>query len=130
MAYTSGYFVVFARRARRRVGGRARRRVVAACAPRPGRVRACAAIAGGIAILPLFFPYRRVAIEQGMVQDARRASAGYSATLNGYLASAGRLHTSCGARPLFEQPIDAFFPGVIALLLALAAVVWVFAGGS
>jgi hypothetical protein len=53
---------------------------------------------------------------------------GYSATLTGYLASAGRLHYKLWSQPLFDQPIDSFFPGVIALLLALAAVVWVVRG--
>jgi hypothetical protein len=86
-----------------------------------------ATVVGGAAVLPLFFPYRRVAIDQGMVRTLDSVT-DYSATLKGYLASAGRLHYKLWSEPLFEQPIDSFFPGVVALLLALAAVVWVIRG--
>jgi hypothetical protein len=126
MAYTSGYLVVF--------GAVLVGVLVAVRAgewwPRARGVLAAlavASIAGGIGVLPLFFPYRRVAIEQGMVRTLDSVT-GYSATLTGYLASAGRLHYKLWSQPLFEQPIDSFFPGVMALLLALAAVVWVVRG--
>ena len=126
MAYTSGYLVVF---------GAVLVGVVIAVRigewwPRAMRVvgmLAVAAVVGGAAVLPLFFPYRRVAVEQGMVRTLD-AVAGYSATLKGYVASAGRLHYALWSKPLFEQPIDSFFPGVIALLLAAVAVVWVVRG--
>src|SRR5688572_12638053 len=126
MAYTSGYLVVF---------GAVLVGVVVVARigewrHRAGRVLGTlgvAAIAGGAAVLPLFFPYRRAAIEQRMVRTLD-AVAGYSATLEGYVASAGRLHYQLWSRPFFEQPIDSFFPGIIALLLATAAIVWVIRG--
>ena len=36
--------------------------------------------------------------------------ADYSATLKGYVASAGRLHYCMWSSRLFEAPIDSFFP--------------------
>ena len=126
MAYTSGYLVVF--------GAVLVAVVVLARTgewwPRATRVLGTlglAAAAGGAAVLPLFFPYRRVAVEHGMVRTLDIVS-GYSATLKSYLASAGRLHYALWSRPLFDQPIDAFFPGITALLLTLGAIVWVARG--
>jgi hypothetical protein len=121
MAYTSGYLVVFGVVL---VGVVVAVRV-AEWRPRATRVLGMlgvAAVAGGAAVLPLFFPYRRVAIEHGMVRTLD-VVAGYSATLKGYVASAGRLHYALWSKPLFEQSIDSFFPGVIALLLAVVAIV-------
>jgi hypothetical protein len=126
MAYTSGYLVVF---------GAVLVGVVVAVRigewwPRAARVigmLAVAAVVGGAAVLPLVFPYRRVAIEQGMVRTLD-AVAGYSATLKGYVASAGRLHYALWSKPLFEQPIDSFFPGITAVLLAGAALIWAIRG--
>ena len=90
MAYTSGYLAVF---------GAVLVGVVVAVRigewwPRAMRVlgmSAVAAVVGGAAVLPLFFPYRRVAIDHGMVRALDNV-AGYSATLKGYVASAGRVH--------------------------------------
>jgi hypothetical protein len=79
-----------------------------------------ATIIAGLLVLPLYFPYRRVAIEQNMVRtiDVVRD---YSATLPGYLAAAGRVHFHTWSAPWFADPIDAFFPSVAALLLAALA---------
>jgi hypothetical protein len=46
----------------------------------------------------------------------------YSATPRGYLASAGRLHFATWSHRFFKDPVDSFFPGFVALGLALTAV--------
>jgi hypothetical protein len=62
-----------------------------------------------------------VAREQGLVRSLENVGE-YSATLKGYLAAAGRLHYSTWSAPLFQNDVDAFFPGVTVLALSLAAV--------
>lgn len=116
MAYTSGYLFVFACVA---VG-------VAVAARVPDwRTRisgtagwmALATVAAAIVVLPLYLPYRRVAVDQGMIRSLD-AARDYSATVTGYLAAAGRLHFSLWSARFFANPVDAFFPGVVAAGLA------------
>lgn len=123
MAYTSGYLVVF--------GTVMAGVVVLVRAPewRPRAKRvvalfALSAVTAAIVMVPVLLPYRRVAVEQNMVRTLD-AVAGFSATLKGYIASAGSLHYALWSKPLFEQPIDAFFPGFIALGLAAFGSAWV-----
>ena len=122
MAYTSGYLAVFG----------AVLVAVALGARLPWWWRraplvlsrvALAASAAGLAVVPLYLPYRRVALEQGMVRSLDDVAA-FSAPLEGYLASAGRLHYALWSEPLFRRPLDAFFPGLIVVALAMAAVAW------
>lgn len=121
-AYTSGYLVVFTTLAlfvlvAVRAGQWSRR---------PAQVLggfAAAALVTALAVLPLYLPYRRVAIEQGMIRTLDGVTQ-FSATAGGYLASYGRLHDwlwSAGARRDFHE--DALFPGVLVLVLAVAGVV-------
>jgi hypothetical protein len=123
MAYTSGYLVVFASvmvavvlLVRLPEWWRRATHVV----PLVG----LAAIVSAAAALPLYLSYRRVAVEYGMVRSLDNV-AGFSATLAGYVASAGRLYYALWSKPLFEGPIDAFFPGFVALILAAGAIVWI-----
>jgi hypothetical protein len=120
LAYTSGYLLVFG----------AFVVTVAALVrlpewlPRWRPVLAQLILAGAssaLAILPLWLPYRRAASEQGMVRSLANV-ADYSASLKGYLAAAGRLHASTWSRAFFLDPVDSFFPGVVVIALALAAV--------
>ena len=120
MAYSSGYLLVFgivmiaivllARVAdwRQNAG-----RVVAAFA--------LATVATVIVVLPIALPYRRVAAEQGMVRSIE-AVREYSATLPGYLAAAGRVHFHTWSGRFFENPVDSFFPGFVAIALTLVAI--------
>ena len=120
MAYSSGYLLVFgivmiaivllARVAdwRQNAG-----RVVAAFA--------LATVATVIVVLPIAVPYRRVAAEQGMVRSIE-AVREYSATLPGYLAAAGRIHFHTWSARFFENPVDSFFPGFVAIALTLVAI--------
>ena len=120
MAYTSGYFVVFAS-------------VMIAVvlivriadwiphAVRVASLFALAAITAGVLALPLLIPYRRVAVEQHMVRPLAEASL-YSATFTGYLAASGRVHFQTWSAKFFENPVDTFFPGGVAVLLSLAAI--------
>jgi hypothetical protein len=122
LAYTSGYLFVFATvmvavvvlariadwrlNVRRVLGGYLLATIVAATL-----------------VLPLYLPYRRAAVEQGMVRSLHSASE-YSATVRGYLAAAGRVHFETWSGRFFKDPVDAFFPGVTAIVLsgvALAA---------
>ena len=124
MAYTSGHFLIFATVM-----------IAVAILARPGDwVRrplavlpqfALAAAVAAVAIVPLYLPYRRVAIEQGLVRSLQTVS-DYSATLNGYLAAAGRLHFYTWSEDLFRSEVEAFFPGVVVMLLTVIAVgmVW------
>jgi hypothetical protein len=82
-----------------------------------------AAVASAAAILPLSLPYRRAAIEQGMVRSLESVGE-YSASLKGYLAAAGTIHISTWSRSFFKDPVDSFFPGFVVIALALTAV-WV-----
>ena len=119
MAYTSGYLFVFgsvmiavALIAR---AGEWRRRMRLVLS----RV-ALATVAAGIVVFPLYLPYQRVAREQGLVRSLENV-AEYTATLKGYAASAGRMHFSLWSHRLFENPVDAFFPGLTAIVLAATA---------
>jgi hypothetical protein len=116
MFYTSGYLVVFATVALAvAIAVRAgewwgdRRHVLAGFAG--------AAAAAAVASLPVIVAYRRVAIEQGMVRSLENVRQ-FSATLHGYLAAAGRLHASTWSGQFSRNPVDTFFPGIVAALLA------------
>lgn len=88
-----------------------------------------AVVASALVVLPLYLPYRRVATEQGM-QRPLESVAQFSATIDGYLASYGRLHHwlwNAGAPREFP---DAFFPGITVTVLALMALAWSFSAGS
>jgi len=84
---------------------------------------AIAVVVAGVATLPVYLPYRRVAIEQGMVRTLESVDM-YSLPLKGYITSAGRLHYWLWSEPFFDEPLDPFFPGVVVLCLAAAALVW------
>jgi hypothetical protein len=119
LAYTSGYLIVFAT-------------VMVAVAMtvrisdwwrHAGKMLpklVLATLATGIAVLPVYLPYRRVAIEQQMVRSLENVS-DYSAKAQGYLASAGRIHFETWSGRFFKEPIDPFFPGFLVILLAVAA---------
>ena len=79
-----------------------------------------ASIVCGVAVIPVYLPYQRVATQQGMVRSLDSVHL-YSATFNHYLSSASRLHYTWSA-PFFEKAGDAYFPGVIVLVLAAFAV--------
>ena len=119
MAYTSGYLVVFA--------------VVMIAVALLARVgewssRAAdvltsitlAAIGAAVVIVPLYLPYRRVARTQHMVRPLEGVLE-YSATLKGYLATAGTLHSSIWSGRFFTNPVDNFFPGFVVIVLAAVA---------
>ena len=119
MAYTSGYLAVFAT-------------VMIAVVllvtigrwlPRAAPVMsmfALATVTASAFSLPLLIPYRRVAVEHHMVRPIAEV-ASYSATPAGYLAAPGRIHVSTWSAAAFARPVDAFFPGVVASILAAAA---------
>src|SRR3954465_1462195 len=120
-AYTSGYLIVFAAvmlgiaalfHAR---GWAADWRRVA-----PGLL--LAAVASALALLPIYLPYRRAAIEQHMLRSLDIVK-DYSATPRGYLASAGRIHFSTWSGRFFKDPVDSFFPGFALIALAIVALV-------
>jgi hypothetical protein len=121
MAYTSGYLVVF---------GTVMVAIVLLARVPEWRTRAAAvltrfalaAIGAALLIIPVYLPYRRVAREQGMVRTLE-SIAEYSATVKGYLATAGTVHYSTWSGRFFENPVDSFFPGFIVILLALMAIV-------
>ncbi|HMC76522.1 MAG TPA: hypothetical protein VKH34_05305 [Vicinamibacterales bacterium] len=121
MAYTSGYLVVFAAvmiaivLATRAAEWLPRMREVL---PR----LALAALVAGVAILPVYLPYRRVARAEHMVRSLDVVK-DYSATPRGYLASSGRLHFATWSGRFFKDPVDSFFPGFVALGLSMTAVV-------
>jgi hypothetical protein len=89
---------------------------------------AVAAVVAGIAILPVYVPYRRAAREQGMVRTLESV-AEYSATLKGYLAAAGTVHYSTWSGQFFANAVDSFFPGFVVIALALLAIVWSWRSG-
>jgi hypothetical protein len=76
-----------------------------------------AAIVTAVVALPIVFPYRRVAVEQGMVRSIESVRQ-FSATPTGYLAATGRLHSATWSAPFYTNPVDTFFPGVVAMVLA------------
>jgi hypothetical protein len=121
LAYTSGYLVVFAA-------------VMIAVAlvvrvaewwPRARQVvtgLTLTAVVAGLAIAPVYLPYRRAAREQHMLRSLDVIK-DYSATPIGYLATAGRVHFSTWSGRFFKDPVDSFFPGFVILALAGLAVV-------
>jgi hypothetical protein len=120
MAYTSGYFVVFATvmiavvllvRTADWIGR----------ALRVAGMFGLAAITAGVLALPLLIPYRRVAVDQHMVRPLAEANL-YSATFAGYLAASGRVHFETWSAGFFANPVDTFFPGGVAVLLSLMAI--------
>lgn len=120
LVFTSGYTAVFGIFM---VGA-----VVAARAPEWWSRRAAvlgrfllASTVAAVASIPVYLPYQRVADDQGMVRSLESVGL-YSATINHYLASAGRLHHALWSAPFFEKAGDAYFPGVVVLVLALVAV--------
>jgi len=122
MAYTSGYLVVFATVM---VGV-----VLLARIPdwwtRAVRVTSMfgsAAVIAALAILPVYLPYRRVARDMNMLRPLE-VVADFSATVNGYFATAGRVHLSTWSAGFFKNSIDSFFPGFVVVVLAACAVYW------
>jgi hypothetical protein len=121
MAYTSGYLIVF---------GAIMVAVIAITRvadwwARPGRIAmlfAGATLMSAIAVLPVYLPYRRVA-KLGMVRPIETV-AEFSATLKGYFAAAGRIHFSTWSAGFWDNPVDAFFPGFVVIVLAIAALGW------
>jgi hypothetical protein len=116
MAYTSGYLLVFAS-VMIAVVLVVR---VADWAPRWTRVLtrfAVAAALAGVASLPVYIPYQRVARDQGMVRSLESV-ADFSASLKGYLAASGRIHFYTWSGGFFRDPIDSFFPGFVVVGLA------------
>lgn len=116
LAYTSGYLAVF---------GVVLVGVVLAARIGSWRARAglvlsrfaIAAGVGAVAVLPLSFPYQRVASEQRMVRSIESVG-DYSLTPKSFITSAGRLHYRLWSAEFFKEPIDPFFPGVAALVLS------------
>jgi len=82
-----------------------------------------------VAILPLWIPYHRAATEQNMVRSLE-AVAEYSATPKGYLAAAGTIHMSTWSGRFFRDPVDSFFPGVVLIVMAGAAIALTLRGGT
>ena len=122
MAYTSGYLIVF---------GAIMIAVVLVTRvadwwPRAGRVvtlYAVATVLSGLAVLPVYLPYRRVARELGMLRPIEAVTE-FSATWTGYLAAAGTIHFSTWSARFWDNPVDAFFPGFLVIVLAAAALYW------
>ena len=79
-----------------------------------------ASVAAGIAAIPVYLPYARVAETQGMVRPLESVDL-YSATYNHYLAATGRLHFSLWSEPFFAAAGDAYFPGFVVIGLAAFA---------
>ena len=124
LAYTSGYLIVFAAF----MLAIAFVTRVAEWWPhaRPMLTRlVVAGVVAGLAILPVYLPYRRVAREQQMVRTLDVVK-DYSASLPGYLAAAGRLHFSTWSNGFFKDPVDSFFPGITIAALAALAIVLAF----
>ena len=61
--------------------------------------------------------------ELGMVRSIETVTE-FSATLKGYLAAAGRIHFSTWSAGFWDNPVDAFFPGFVVIVLAMAAIDW------
>ena len=131
MAYTSGYLVVFTTIALAvllvvRLPSELRRRGW----PRNAWLTTVgpftlAAIVAGAAILPVYLPYRRAAQEQAMVRTLDSVSQ-FSATIDGYWASYGRLHHWLWNADRPRESPDAYFPGLVVMVL-VAAAVWLYA---
>jgi hypothetical protein len=121
LAYTSGYLFVF--------GVVLVTVAVAARTPewisRAREVMTPLSIAAAltvVAMIPLAIPYQRAAAEQGMVRSLEAVTE-YSATPAGYVAASGRVHLATWSGPLFTDPVNSFFPGVVVLALAIVAAV-------
>lgn len=124
LAYTSGYLVVFS--AFMLALAFVTRLPEWLPAWRTVLPRAVAAVVvAAVLIVPVYLPYRRVAREQQMVRTLDVVK-DYSATLPGYLATAGRMHFAAWSHSFFKDPVDSFFPGFIIAGLALMAVLLVF----
>ena len=119
LAYTSGYLLVFAAVM---VATAALVRLPEWLPSWRGVLSKLALAAGlaGLAIVPLWLPYRRAARDQGMIRSLESV-AEYSASLKGYLAAAGTIHASTWSRSFFIDPVNSFFPGFVVLCLALVA---------
>jgi hypothetical protein len=120
MAYTSGYFAVFASVMIAVIVVAGLFRGWARAAPVAAMLTTAAVTAAALA-MPLLLPYRRVAAEQHMVRPIAEVAL-YSATIGGYFAAPGRIHMATWSAGAFARPVDAFFPGVVALALSAAAV--------
>ncbi len=79
---------------------------------------ACGAISG-LALAPFLWPYYEVSREQGLTRTIDEV-ARYSAGWRDYLVTGGRLHYSWWSHQFFDGR-TALFPGITALLLAVAA---------
>ena len=119
MAYTSGYFAVFATVMIAVVVLVGLKRWLHRAARVMGML-AIAAVTATALTLPLLLPYRRVATEQHMVRPIAEVAL-YSATVSGYLAAPGRVHIATWSAGAFARPVDAFFPGVVAIILSAIA---------
>lgn len=126
MAYTSGYLIVFG----------ALMVAVAVVSritdwwPRAWMVLsrlAVAAIVAGIAVLPVYLPYRQAARELNMTRSLD-AVMQFSATPRGYLAAAGTIHYSTWSGQFFRDSLDSFFPGFVVIALSGLAVGWALRG--
>ena len=115
MAYTSGYLVVFT------TISLAVLVIVRLPTLRVHASFALAALLAGVAILPVYLPYRRAANEQQMVRTLDSVSE-YSALLNGYWASYSHLHHWLWNAAAPRVSPDAYFPGIVVALLAVAAI--------
>ena len=117
MAYTSGYLVAFTTVALALL--------IIVRFPRQRRTLAgfaVAAVLAGAAILPLYVPYRRAAHEQQMIRTLDSVSQ-FSATIDGYWASYGRLHHWLWNAGAPRESPDAYFPGIVVLML-MGVAVW------
>jgi hypothetical protein len=121
MAYTSGYLIVFAT-VMIAVVLLARVKDWWSHVTRVAMLFGGATLLAGIAVVPVYLPYRRVA-RLGMVRSIEAVN-DFSATLKGYLAAAGRIHFSTWSAGFWANPVDAFFPGFVVIVLAVAAIVW------
>jgi hypothetical protein len=120
MVYTSGYLVVFA------VFAVAVALLIRAAEwlsnPRAvlgGFVLAAAVTA--VVALPVAMAYRRAATEHGMVRSLDNVRQ-FSASPGGYLAATSRVHLGTWSARFLRNPVDTFFPGILALALAGYAV--------
>jgi hypothetical protein len=128
MAYTSGYLVVFASLMIAIVV------FVRVADWRPRALRtaslfALAAIVAGLAILPVYLPYRHLAKTMGMLRPLEAVSE-FSASPAGYLSTVGRFHYWLWSERFLGNPVDLFFPGVVVIVSSVLAIVWAFARRS
>lgn len=120
MALTSNYQLVFALAALaaavvvRPADWRAR-------APRLLPPLAVAAVLSTIVMIPFLLPYLRVRELYGAERSLDMAGL-YVASINDYLASAARLHYSWWSEPFVRDSDTSLFPGMIPIVLGLAAI--------